>query len=122
MAFSKAKVKQMISNGKKIAGDLMYSGEIIRTLNPVLLPDGTYSPETTKKYKCGVLETGVSDTKELTDIVRPTDKVVYVFELGIEPLQGTDVLRFKGNEYIIVLVYDESVGTNQLHKMIVRKR
>lgn len=122
MAFSKAKVKSMITNGKKIAGDLMQSGKVIRTLNPMLLEDGTYAPEQTKVFKCDVLETGISDTRESTDIVRPTDTVVYAFNLGIRPLQGTDILEYGGNQYIIVLAYDESVGTNQLHKLIVRMK
>ena len=122
MAFSKAKVKSMITNGKKIAGDLMQSGKVIRTLNPMLLEDGTYAPEQTKVFKCDVLETGISDTRDSTDIVRPTDTVVYAFNLGIRPLQGTDILEYGGNQYIIVLAYDESVGTNQLHKLIVRMK
>lgn len=122
MAFSKAKVKSLITKGKKIAGDLLYSGALVRTNNPRLLEDGTYQEATEQKFPCDILETGTSDTRMLTDVVKPTDKTVIVFGLGTFPLQGTDVLKYNGEEYICVLVYDKSVGTNQMHEIVVRKK
>lgn len=121
MAFSKAKVAKLVAKGKKVAGDLiedctLYQSQEGLVFNPVT---NKQEPTPAVEIPCSVLPDGSSFGRETTDISLPDDLIYWVFDLS-EPIKLNDEIDIKGLRYKFVATSDESAGTSELFKVIVR--